>query len=115
MVGVDEISAFGRHFGAPLALVLELLRTSRLRSTKQRDGWTAIDQERLEPIDLTDRRFRHRVVQYLADCGMIEVRSRPGCKLEYRLKPDWAKPRAEVVDLATVRKRRWRVRARTRT
>jgi hypothetical protein len=100
---IDEIDAIGRVDPA-IALLLDLKRQAGLRSTKKRDGWTPFDQERFAAIGLADRRTRHWFVKRLLARAWIEVRSRHGRRLEYRLNPNWAKAKAEVVDLAAVRK-----------
>jgi hypothetical protein len=104
MVEFEEIAAFGRMFGTAGALVLELRRLAGLRSTRNREGWGSIDQGRFEAIGLSDKFWRSHVVAKLRDLGVIETRGSPGSKLEYRLNPNCAKPRAEVVDLATRRR-----------
>jgi hypothetical protein len=109
MVENDEIAAWG-EIQPPVALYLELKRQAGLRSTKARDGWPVLDQKRFEAIGLGDKHIRYRVGRWLLARNMIEVRSRPGCRLEYRLNPNWAKPKAEVVNLAAVRKVRKRAR-----
>ena len=106
LVEVEAISAFGHLFDPAAALLLELLRVSGLRSTKRRDGWILLDQERLAALRLDDKGVRHRAMQRLRARGVIEVRSRYGRKLEYRLDPNWVKPKAAVVDLESVRKAR---------
>jgi hypothetical protein len=108
MVGIDAIPAFGRIFSPAVALLLELLRVAGLRSTKKRDGWTPFDLERFEAIGLTDKRVRYRAVRRLLAHDVIEVRQLYGLRFEYRLNPNWAKPKAEVVDLAAQRKKRRR-------
>lgn len=63
----------------------------------------SLNQETLREAGLTDRFVRHRAVKRLLARGWLEVRgtNTPGRKLEYRLNPNWALPKAKVVDLGT--------------
>jgi hypothetical protein len=103
-VGIDEIACFGRFYDPAVALHLELLRTAGLRLTLRQDGWGQIERKRLTAIGIANKDVHYRAARRLQALGVVEVRSCPGCKLEYRLNPHWAKPKAEVVDLASRRK-----------
>jgi hypothetical protein len=112
-MGGEEIAAFGRFHDPAVALHLELIRLSGTRWAKQRDGWIPFNREILENIGLNDKFVRHRAVQRLVDIGCMEARlvaDVAGRRLEYRLRPNWANPKAKVVDLAAVRKARKRAR-----
>jgi hypothetical protein len=58
------------------------------------------------------RHRRYRILRQVKADGVLEIRrlNTYGNKVEYRLNPNWAKPKAEVVDLAAVRKARKRAR-----
>jgi hypothetical protein len=105
VINADELAAFGREFHPASALHLEMMRLSGLRWVVKRDGWVSPNRESLEAIGLVDKRARHRAVKRLVACRFLEVRSTGtgGRKLEYRLRPDWARPSAEVIDLKTVK------------
>jgi hypothetical protein len=93
-------------FDPTVALLMEIQRLSGLRRIKARDGWISLTQELLERTGLIIRGRRHRALKRLMDTGSLELRrlNTYGNKVEYRLNPNWAKPKAEVVDLAAVRK-----------
>ena len=104
LVNGEEIACWGRSHGPAVALHLELVRMHRLLSVRRQDGWSTIIGKRLEAIGLVGKDVHYRAVKRLLARGVIEVRSLYGRKLEYRLNPDWAKPKAEMVNLAAVRK-----------
>jgi hypothetical protein len=94
-----------------VALWLDMKRQSGLRSVKARDGWAPWTQDVLERTNLIDRGQRYRARRYLSvTADAIEVRrlNTYGNKLEYRLRPGWPAPRAEVIDLTAARKARKR-------
>jgi hypothetical protein len=70
------------------------------------DGRISLSGKELEALGLSNRATLSKAVKKLVGCGFIEVfgTDSPGKKLEYRLCPNWAKPKAKVVDLAAVRK-----------
>jgi hypothetical protein len=109
-VDIDEIACFGCFYDPVVALHLEAMRTAGLRSTLRQDGWGQVERKRLTVMGIANRDAHYRAARRLQALGVIEIRSRPGCKLEYRLNPNWAKPKAEVVDLAAMRKLRKRAR-----
>jgi hypothetical protein len=105
----EMIGAFRRLHDPVVALHLELIRLSGTRWAKARDGWLPFNREILENIGLDNRFVRHRAVKRLLALRCIEVRSIgdvAGRRLEYRLDPNWAKPKAKVVDLESVRRAR---------
>jgi hypothetical protein len=104
LVDGDEIACWGRLHNPSVALHLELVRRHRLAVVRRQDGWGTITGKRLEAIGLADKDVHYRAVKRLISRGVIEVRSHYGRKLEYRLNPNWAKQKAEVVDPVTVRK-----------
>ena len=109
---IDAIAAIGRMYSPETALIAEMQRLSGLRRYKQRDGWMPLTQEILERVGLLDEDRRYRVLRQVRADGVLEVRrlNTYGNKVEYRLNPAWAKPKAGVVDLAAVRKARKRAR-----
>ena len=93
--------------GSATVLLLELIRQSGLQTVSKRGGWVLFSDDNLEAIGLIDRKLRHRASHRLASEGFIEIRTNIGRhKAQYRLNPNWAKPKAEIVDLATRRKAR---------
>ena len=106
MVYASEIPAWICH-GLDVALHLEIVRLSGLRQAKHREGWVAFTAGALRAIGLNNRYTRRSVVQRAIAQGWLEVRSYKGAghKLEYRLRPGWVRDAAEVIDLATRRKR----------
>jgi hypothetical protein len=112
MVDSDWFARFEQMFGAEVALLLELIRTSGLSGTRQRDGWGSLDHKRRATLGMADRIAHHRAARRLQAFGAIDVRSRPGCKLEYRLNPDWAKPKAKIIDLVTAKRAQAKAQAR---
>jgi hypothetical protein len=101
-IGAEEALAIGR-LSLAATLLLDIIRLSGTRWVRQRDGWLLLNEATLNELGLIDKRARCRTVKRLVVLGFIEVRGNPGGRLEYRLKADWAKPKAEVVDLAAVR------------
>jgi hypothetical protein len=93
-----------------LVLFLEIVRLSGLRRIKKRDGRISLGGKELEALGLSNRATLSKAVKKLVSCGFIEVfgTDSPGKKLEYRLNPNWAKPKAVVVDLMAARKARKR-------
>jgi hypothetical protein len=98
------LAALGQISGSMVALLLELIRQSGLKTVMKRDSWVLFSDSNLEIIGLVDRHARHHATRRLVTLGWIETKAIPGHKLQYRLNPDWAKPKAEVVDLASRRK-----------
>jgi hypothetical protein len=93
--------------GSATVLLLELIRQSGLQTVSKRGGWVLFSDDNLQAIGLIDRKLRHRASHRLASEGFIEIRTNIGRhKAQYRLNPNWAKPKAEIVDLATRRKAR---------
>ena len=86
------------------ALLLELIRQSGLETVRKRDGWVLLSDDNLEAIGLTDKDACYRAARRLVADGLIETKAVPGHKLQYRLNPNWSKPKAEVIDLAARRK-----------
>jgi hypothetical protein len=109
-VNFDEIVAIA-GLDPAVALLLEIKRLSGLRRFKRRDGWMPLTQELLERTNCANRFRRYRALKRLMATGVMEIRrlNTFGNKAEFRINPDWAKPKAEVVDLATARKARRRV------
>jgi hypothetical protein len=87
-----------------MILHLEMMRLSGTRWAKRRGGWISLNEETLTAIDLTDKSTRYRAVRRLLTLGWLELRGAAGRKPEYRLNPDWAESKAEVIDLAAARK-----------
>jgi hypothetical protein len=94
---IDELLALHGHVDPAIILHLEMVRLSGMRWVQRREGWISLNQETLEAAGLTDRKTRHRAVKKLRAWGWLGVRGAPGSKLEYRLNPSWAKPKAEGV------------------
>jgi hypothetical protein len=82
---------------------MEIRRLSNLGKFKKRDGWIVLSRETFEAVGLLDRRHRSQVVRRLISWGWLETRGEKGQGLEYRLPPDWAKAKAEVIELALKR------------
>jgi hypothetical protein len=102
------LSAAGRISGPAVVLLLELIRQSGLETIKKRDGWVLFSDNNLEIVGLTDKYVRHRAACRLASIGWIEIKAISQHKLQYRLNPDWAKPKAEVINLAAAKQARGR-------
>lgn len=102
----EEALAFGKIFDPAATLLLGVLRLSGTNWAKCRDGWMSFDREMLEELGLTNKDARYRAVRRLLACNAIEIRHTPGSRLEYRLRPGWPAPKAEVVDLAAPYKSR---------
>jgi hypothetical protein len=109
---LEAIVAIGRLFDSASALVMEMQRLSGQRRYKKRDGWMVLTHEILERVGLLNKQRRYRVLQRTRAADVVESRrlNAYGNKVEYRLNPNWAKPKAEVVDLAAMRKARKRAR-----
>jgi hypothetical protein len=107
-VDIEAIAAIGRLLSPESALILELQRLSGQRRYKGCDGWVSLTQELLERVGLLNKDRRYKAMRRVQAAGIMEVRrlNTYGNKLEYRLNPDWVKPKAEVVDLTAVRKAR---------
>ena len=107
-VDPQMIAAIGRLFSPAVALILDLQRLSGLSRIRRRDGWMQLTQEILSRVGVSDKNRRYRTLQGLTAEGVLEVRrlNTYGNKLEYRLNPHWAKPKAEVVDPAAARSAR---------
>jgi hypothetical protein len=103
---LEEIAAYGAVFGACLSLHLEVRRIAGQARVKAKGGWVSLDRISLERVGLANRFARYRAVQRLQALGWLEVRGDAGSKLEYRVPPNWAKPKAEVIDLATQGRRK---------
>jgi hypothetical protein len=99
-VDIEAIAAIARLFDPTLALVLEIQRLAGLRRVQRHDGWLALTQELLERVALTDGDRRYRAVRRLVRLGVLEIRrlNTYGNKVEYRVNPNWTKPKAEVID-----------------
>jgi hypothetical protein len=97
--------AWGRWHGPSAALHLELLKRSRLQSTKRRDGWVVLTAADLQRLGLGDRKARQRAIHRAAQQGWLEVRRSDGpqSKYAYRLRPGAGLPR--VVNLDEERER----------
>jgi hypothetical protein len=96
VVSAEGLVALRKHLPPAAILHLEMLRLSGLRWVKRRDGWVSLNQETLTAVDLADKHVRFRAVRQLRTWGWLEVRGTgvQGRRLEYRLNPDWAKPKA---------------------
>ena len=103
-----EFAALGRMFDPAVVLLLELIRQSGLETVRKRDGWVLFSDDNLEIVDLADKQVRYRAARRLVAAGYIETRVVGRHKSQYRLNPNWAKPKAEVVDLTARRKARRR-------
>jgi hypothetical protein len=81
-----------------------------MRRVQRREGWIRFTQDLVERTGIADKKRRYRVLCRLRAMGVFEVRrlNASGNKVEYRLDPNWAKPRAEVIELAAVRTARKR-------
>jgi hypothetical protein len=79
---------------------MEIRRLSNLRKFKKRDGWIVLSRETFEAVGLLDRQHRSQVVRRLVSWGWLETRGEKGQGLEYRVPPDWAKAKPEVIELA---------------
>jgi hypothetical protein len=92
--------------GPAVVLLLELIRQSGLETVRKRDGWVSFSNGSLEIVGLADKYVRHRAARRLVAAGYIETSVIGRHKSQYRLNPNWAKPKAEVVDLDVRRKAR---------
>ena len=105
-IEAEGVAAFGRLYGPSAALLLAIVQWSGTRWVRQREGWMFFDRATRSALGITNRLSHCRADKKLVNAGMIEIRNTPGSRLEYRLSPDWAKPTAEVVDLAAARSAR---------
>jgi hypothetical protein len=103
---VEGAAVFGRLYDPSAALLLAVVQWSGTRWVRQREGWLVFDRATRLALGLADRLSHCRAAKKLVSAGMIEIRNTPGSRLEYRLNPDWAKPTAEVVDLAAAQNAR---------
>ena len=101
-----EFAALSRMSGPAVVLLLELIRQSGLETVRKRDGWVSFSNGSLEIVGLADKYVRHRAARRLVAAGYIETSVIGRHKSQYRLNPNWAKPKAEVVDLDVRRKAR---------
>jgi hypothetical protein len=102
----DELQVLSAILDPAAALQLEIMRLSGLRRVQRQYGWMVLDRETITRAGLADRQVRYRAAKRLVKLGWLETRgSREGHKLEYRLNPGWAKPKAEMIDLAAHRKK----------
>jgi hypothetical protein len=72
-----------------------------MRWVQRRDGWIVFDRDMRIILGLVARSTCSEAVKRLTDLNFLETRGTPGSRLECRLNPNWAKPKAEIVDLAT--------------
>lgn len=103
---LEEIAAYARFPGAHVAFHMEVRRVAGQTRIKARGGWLSLDRISWERVHLTDRSARCRAVNRTRSLGWLEIRGKAGSKLEYRVPPDWARPRAKVIDLALSREGR---------
>jgi hypothetical protein len=107
-VDQEEIAALGRVCGAFLALHLELIRLSGTRWVQRREGWVSFDRDMRVALGVVARSTYSEAVKRLVDLGFIKARGTPGSRLECRLNPHWAKPKAKVINLAAAKQARGR-------
>lgn len=98
-VEFEGAAVFGRLFDPAAALLLAIIQWSGTRWAGNRKGWIFFDQAARSVLGLTEKSVHCRAAKKLAVAGMIETRYAPGSLLEYRLNPNWAKPKAEVISL----------------
>ena len=96
-VDQEEIVKLGQTYGTSLALHLEMIRLSGMHWVKRRDGWIVFDQDMRITLGLSKRQTCSDAVKRLSGLDFLEARGTPGSRLECRLNPNWAKPKAEVV------------------
>jgi hypothetical protein len=103
-IGVEEAIAFGRVANPATVLLLGVIRLSGTRWVIRRKGWITFDRDACQQLGLVDGDIFYRAARRLKALDILESRGKPGARLEYRLNPNWAKPKAEVIDLAAARK-----------
>jgi hypothetical protein len=106
MVYRDYFSAISKVDGPAAVLLLDLIRQEGLPSVRRNEGWLKLKEPELAELGLNDKDIRYRATQRLVALRYIETQQEPGGRLQYRLVPNWWKPKAKVVDLVTRRKAR---------
>ena len=102
----EGIVKLGSICGTFLALHLDMIRLSGMRWVRRREGWVIFDRAMRVSLGLPSRQAYSKAVKRLRDLGWIETRSEPGSRLECRLNPNWAKPKAKVINLAAAKQAR---------